>query len=259
MTMLWDFLSRSVLASARGQRAAVVTDDATVTYAGLLERAEALSTRLSDAGVGAGHVVLAYLENGPAFLVALLATARSGAAFAPLDVGMTDAEVGSIVSLTGSDLVVCDAHGGERCARFSANRVCLDASGAVVDGHLTRPAAPSLAPSVGCIQFSSGTTAASKGILLSHEAFFYRSHFLMRALGLNEADRTLCTLPLSHTHGAECLALPTLFAGDALPEIAAVLFSALHPGGDRAPPDHLLQLDSPVLRFRGEAGRGQDA
>ena len=38
----------------------------------------------------------------------------------------------------------------------------------------------------------------------------------MRALGLGESDRTLCTLPLSHTHGAECLALPTLMTGGTL-------------------------------------------
>jgi acyl-CoA synthetase (AMP-forming)/AMP-acid ligase II len=66
------------------------------------------------------------------------------------------------------------------------------------------------------MQFSSGTTAASKGILLGHEALYHRSSYLSRALGLGEDDRTLCTLPLSHTHGAECLALPSLMTGGTL-------------------------------------------
>jgi long-chain acyl-CoA synthetase len=221
--MLWDFLAQSVRASHRGNRPAVVTDEAIVTYTELLARADALSARLRAVGVGPGNVVLAYLENEPAFLVALLAVARLGCAFAPLDIGMTDAEIAGIVELTRSDLVVTDPRGSERCALFSSNVVCIDVRGEPAEApgearERTSVSAPrpSLAPSVGCMQFSSGTTAASKGILLSHEAFFYRSHFLMRALGLTEADRTLCTLPLSHTHGAECLALPTLLAGGTL-------------------------------------------
>ena len=62
------------------------------------------------------------------------------------------------------------------------------------------------------MKFSSGSTAASKGILLSREAFFYRSYLLLQALGLGDDDRTICTLPLSHTHGSECLSLPTLLS-----------------------------------------------
>jgi acyl-CoA synthetase (AMP-forming)/AMP-acid ligase II len=90
--------------------------------------------------------------------------------------------------------------------------VLLDPVGVVAAVSLGR-SEPSVDPSIGCIQFSSGTSGAPKGILLSHEAFFYRSHLLMKPLGLGKSDRTLCTMPLSHTHGAECLLLPTLMGG----------------------------------------------
>ena len=213
---IWDALARSVAASQDRGRPAIVADDATVSYLELIANATLLGDTLGDAGVGPGHVVLGYLDNVPAFLVALLAAAKLGAAFAPLDVGVTDAEALAILALARTDLVVCEPATAERCARWSRNVVEVTPRGEPASARDLIVAAPSVDPSIGCMQFSSGTTAASKGILLGHEALFYRSHYLGRALGLGVADRTLCTLPLSHTHGAECLALPTLLTGGTL-------------------------------------------
>ncbi len=209
--MLWDFISRRV-----ADRPAVVSDQATLSYAELIANADQLGQRLADAGAGPGHVVLAYFDNQPAFLVALLAAARIGATFAPLDAGVTDAEAIALLELSRSDLIICAPTSLERCATWSKNLVALTAKGELVETRMAGLAAPSVDPSIGIMQFSSGTTAASKGILLSHEALFYRSYYVSRALGLVESDRTLCTLPLSHTHGAECLALPTLMTGGTL-------------------------------------------
>ncbi|HVJ88383.1 MAG TPA: fatty acid--CoA ligase family protein, partial [Labilithrix sp.] len=163
-----------------------------------------------------GHAMLAQLDNVPAVLVALLASARVRATFAPIDIGATDAEIEGIAELTRSDLIIGAASEAARSERLFRNVVSLDAAGSVMSVRAPSLSAPSIAPNIGCMQFSSGTTGASKGILLSHEAFFYRSHYLMRSLGLTDADRTLCALPLSHPHGSECLALPTLMAGGSL-------------------------------------------
>lgn len=227
--MLWDFLSHNVSSSPEwGERVAVATDEARVTYAELLGRAGALAARLRDEGIGPGHVVLAYLGNVPAFLVTLLAAARCGAAFVPLDVGMTDAELAGILTLVRSDLVVCETADAPRCEPFSKNLVCVGVAGAVEEVRISRLPAASLDPGIGCMQLSSGTTSASKGVLLGHQAFLERSRVLVRALGLGQDDRTMCVLPLSHTHGAECLALPTLLAGGTLhlrsPKLAFPLY-----------------------------------
>lgn len=211
---LLDEIAR--VARDRGDRDAIVSDEATLTYRDLLARVDALASTLGGLGVGPGHAVLSYLDNVPAFLVTLLATARVGATFAPLDLGLTDAEARERLALTRSELVVCDVSAAPRCASFSRSVICVDAAGEVKDLRVPGLPAPSLDPGIACMQFSSGTTGASKGVLLGEEAFFHRSYDLMRALGLTPDDRTLCTLPLSHTHGAECLALPTLLAGATL-------------------------------------------
>lgn len=209
--MLWDVISRS-----RSDKPAIVSDQAALSYAELIANADALGRALADAGAGPGHVVLAYFDNTPAFLVALLATARIGAAFAPLDAGVTDAEASALLELSRSDLIICDPAALPRCARWARNLVAITARGELAETRVRGLPGPSVDPGIGIMQFSSGTTAASKGILLGHEALFYRSHYLGRSLGLGPDDRTLCTLPLSHTHGAECLALPSLMTGGTL-------------------------------------------
>jgi len=212
--MLWDALTRKPFASSN--KLAVVSDAAAVSYAELFAHADRLARTLFEAGVGPGHVVLAYLDNTPAFLVALLSAARLGATFAPLDIGVTDAEARGLLALSRSDLIICDPSSLAKCAAWSNNLVAVDPRGQQVESRITGVMPPSVDAGIGIMQFSSGTTAASKGILLGHEALYYRSHYLSRALGLHDGDRTLCTLPLSHTHGAECLAMPSLMTGGTL-------------------------------------------
>jgi len=66
------------------------------------------------------------------------------------------------------------------------------------------------------IQFTSGSTGQPKGIVLKERALSARYKNLAKNLSLTSDDRTLCTLPLSHSHGLDCLALPTLYAGGCL-------------------------------------------
>ncbi len=214
--MLWENFLRNTTRFADLGKLAVVTDDAVISYTDLIANAEALGNRLMAAGVGPGHVLHAYLGNVPAFVVAQLASQKAGCVFAPMDIGLTDAEARDLLALTQGDLIVCDAATRDRCAAISRNVIVVDTLGVVAQSRVEALPAPSIDPDIGCIQFSSGSTGTSKGILLSKEAFYYRSHYLVQSLGLRDDDRTLCTLPLSHTHGAECLALPTLLAGGTL-------------------------------------------
>ncbi len=60
------------------------------------------------------------------------------------------------------------------------------------------------------LQLTSGSTGEPKLLKISLDALIYRSRVNAEHLGLNSSDRTLCTMPLSHSHGLDCLTLPTL-------------------------------------------------
>lgn len=207
--MILEFLRKNVEQHGVADKTAVVFDDGQITYRELLERVDVFAESMLNAGLGKGQVLLAYLDNVPAFLVAQLACTKIDCTFAPIDMGSTEDEFKNKIALTGSDLVVCSVNDKDYCKQLTDNLVLLNAVGELKGIHAEMPKC-SIEGDVAVMQFSSGSTAASKGILLSSEAFYYRSYLLKQALGLSEDDRTICILPLSHTHGSECLALPTL-------------------------------------------------
>ncbi len=209
-------IAKSLADQSSSTSLAIVSDDIRLTYAELSMTADALAHTLKAIGVGPGHVVLIKLDNTPAFLVAVLASAQLGAAFAPIDVGATDSEVDGIIALTGSNLVVMGDDDQSGLPEQFDNIISVDAAGAVTAVTAARLAPPSVGTTIGCLQFSSGTTGQSKGILIGHEALVHRTQYYVRLLGLTAADRTLCALPLSHPHGSETLALPTMMAGGTL-------------------------------------------
>jgi len=55
------------------------------------------------------------------------------------------------------------------------------------------------------IVYTSGTTAAAKGVVLSHENFCFIARTVADYMGLNEKDRCTMILPLCHTYGKSVL------------------------------------------------------
>ena len=63
------------------------------------------------------------------------------------------------------------------------------------------------------LQLTSGSTSEPKLLKISLDSLIYRSQMNSNHLGLTAADKTLCTMPLSHSHGLDCLTMPTLMTG----------------------------------------------
>ena len=256
--MLWESISNSVVDQGLSTHPAIVSDEAELTYEQLLAGSEALADALREIGAGPGHVVLTNLDNVPAFLVAILASARLGAAFAPIDIGATDAEVEGIVALTGSNLVVAGSGDQPRFPDHFDNIVRVDAAGAVTDVQSARLAPPSVDATIGCLQFSSGTTGLSKGMLIGHEALCYRTQYYMRLLGLDASrSHALRRAVEPRPRIGNPRAANAAGGRDAVPEVAEVRVPALHPGGDRRSTASRSSARFPILRRRGEALRRQ--
>ena len=210
---IWNKLSGSY----RGVKLpAVVTDDHSISYADLIQKAESLADRMTLAGIGPGCVAHVFLENSPAVLVVLLACAKIGAAYTPVDVSLKDREISAILALTRGSFFIAESGTLPQLGGHAKSWVELSVVGDLVSSRLERVLPSIENEGTGCIQFTSGTTGIPKGILISREAFFFRADNLRISLRLTALDRTLCVVPLSHSHGIDCLALPTLLAGGTL-------------------------------------------
>jgi O-succinylbenzoic acid--CoA ligase len=189
-------------AAGRPERVALETLDGSCTYAELLALARAGANELADRGARPGERVAIALAPGLAFAQALHACLLLGAVAVPVDVRATDAERAAIGE--GTTVLV-----EEPLSRRSAHerRVGLPSDG-LGGGHDLGTTA--------VVLHTSGTTSEPKPVELTYGNFLWSALGSSVALGQDEAERWLCTLPLSHVGGLSILLRSCIYGTTAL-------------------------------------------
>jgi|GEM_PF-1972722 len=202
-------------------RPSVRRGELVLTYAALEDRVANLAQAL--AATARGTMIGVRMGNEPAFVVAVLACFAAHRPVVLLDVLWSDAELEHGASRLDVGLLL-QVRGSERCelatSIFSSSSGLLNAEGSLVEPLTLHAAeqAERISPvddrnDVALVLWSSGSTGQPKPIFVPHDRLAHRLGSLTTSLRLEENDRTLCILPLSHCHGIECLALTTLLAG----------------------------------------------
>jgi long-chain acyl-CoA synthetase len=169
-----------------------------VSYGQLAREAQRFAAFLKTEGVEPGQRIGLLAPNDLAYLPAAFGLLASGACFVPLASNLTPAEIAEIVrevQLNGclawpkADALPAAAvvKGGE-CDGFTFQWIDRGAE-APAEFHSLNAA---------FIRFTSGTTARSKGVVLSHEATAARVEASDRVLKFSEEDRILWVLPLAY-------------------------------------------------------------
>jgi len=207
--------------AASRDRPAVRRGELVLTYAALEERVADLAQALS--ATARGTVIGVRMGNEPAFVVAVLSCFRAHRPVVLIDVLWSDAELEHGASCLDVGLLL-QVRGSERCelasSTFSSSSGLLEADGRLVE-PLEAPAAEQAErvsltvdlDDVALVLWSSGSTGQPNPIFVHHDRLAHRLGSLTTSLRLEEDDRILCILPLSHCHGIECLSLTTLLAG----------------------------------------------
>ncbi|MEO7742061.1 MAG: AMP-binding protein [Usitatibacter sp.] len=190
-----------------------------LSYGELDAESTALAQALAGAGVKRGEVVCAYLPNCIDYVVVVLAVAKSGAIFSPVNPRYKGYEVGAILKQARPRLVFT--------TRAQAETVRIAAADLNLDSRVVNVDDPSFAallagpkadlPAVGesdffSLMFTSGTTGEPKGAMATHRA---RMVWVLNATiqyGLNETDLYLGTMPQVHSAGLT-FTLMHLYAG----------------------------------------------
>jgi long-chain acyl-CoA synthetase len=242
-----SMLSLLSVCSRWEHRDALVHDKERLTYAGLLKGVESAAADLAVAGVEPGDRVLLLGANSIAWVVAFWAILRCGGVVVLGNGWWSSDEVVHAVTLTTPTVVLAD----ERCRDQVppvARRLALETLG--TSGGAPLPAWPSAdedAPAI--IQFTSGSTGAPKGAVLSHRSIIANQHMLLGVsrrlpdqIPLSEAPEvSLQTGPLFHVAGIQVL-LRSLLTG------ARVVF--LHRRFDPAEVLELIEREG-VTRWGG--------
>lgn len=205
---------------------ALVFDGNRITYAELDRLCCLAAGCLADRGVQRGDRVALMLPNVPAFAVWYYATLRLGAIPASISARWTAGEARPVLADCQARLLVADAGAKQRVAGQLPDCVTatLEASddGRLVDGDRLEQYAPCTEwvdcdpdePAV--ILYTSGTTGASKGAVLSHRNVRTNVNAFNHLCDQRSSDRILLAVPLFHCFGQNALLNSALNVGATL-------------------------------------------
>lgn len=175
------------------------------TYGELSRRCDGFVEALEKLRIGPGERIAVVSPNALKVLVALFAATGSGRVLVPINFRLDPEEVQYIVDDAEASLLLVDPELAERLSSVRVpRRIVLDGEGdaelfAPSESGLEWPAVDEDAPAT--LNYTSGTTAVPKGVVLSHRSHWLNATVVGWGLGLGEADRYLHTLPMFHVNG----------------------------------------------------------
>ncbi|HLL27537.1 MAG TPA: long-chain fatty acid--CoA ligase [Xanthobacteraceae bacterium] len=161
---------------------------------------------LSQNGIGRGAPVVIAHDGSAHFFADLLAVWTLGATAICLDSGLTEAEFRTLIAFAAPAAILVEGNAVAADPLIPVLR--LAGSG---DAPMTMPAWALNDPAL--VLFTSGTTGAPKGVVLTFRALLARWSLNVAVIGERTLARTLVTLPTHFGHGLIGNALTSLLAG----------------------------------------------
>ncbi|MGO1885055.1 MAG: fatty acyl-CoA synthetase [Citricoccus sp.] len=225
-------------ASRNAQNTALRFEDREWTYAELERAVHRVAHRLRSAGLEDGARVAAYGLNSDAYAILFLACATAGYVHVPVNFALKGDELAYLLEDSGAELLVADSallprisetRGQGRASAvgqiwlFTEEDEPGRSAGAQHPALLTTardgsaPDTPLDVPvgdeDLAQLLYTSGTTSAPKGAMMSHRALIAEYAATIVALDLTEEDRPLVCMPLYHSAAMHVFLLPYLALG----------------------------------------------
>lgn len=192
-----------------------------------------LAEYLHHLGIQAGDTICLHVENRPEAVLLLLACSILGTRLAPTNWKLTAAELSYIVRDSGARVIFAD----DAYLEIARDAVGEMTSFGVVSAselrnvwqgdsrrHVSsrtgalrfrdRPPQPGLEDRV--ILYTSGTTSAPKGVLISEAALIHAGWHIATSIGYTGRDRNLTVLPMCHINGLCYNVMTALVMGGSL-------------------------------------------
>ena len=247
-----------------GSQTAIAGAGAALTYAELHARALSLAAGFRGLGLGPGDIVAAQLPNGVEFITCYLATGYIGATLQTIHMPYRGAEVETLLAHSRAAAAVCLAQGKDASpAEIILSRrpklphlkhviaVGSQMPETIAFASLGQAAADESAlPSVSAtdrfvLLYTSGTTAAPKGVPVDYARFLFNAAQSAAELEIDRTSILLSAAPYTHLYGlfSVNLALTTGAATAVMPpftpQALGAALDACRPTGLFVAPAHM--------------------
>jgi acyl-CoA synthetase (AMP-forming)/AMP-acid ligase II len=215
------------------------TVDGTVTLGDLGALVATIEAELRSESVSPGDRVMAVAENCVQHIALILACSRVGAWSCGVNARMSPGEIARFVEKADPTLIyfttcVSDAAAGH-AQTLNATPSALDGLHRTARRDMAAAETGPMRDEVAAVIFTSGTTGASKGVLVSHAGLVHFGRISAESRHLGPDDLSYAYLPMTHIFGLGTVLAASLYAGAGLLMRArfdpADVFSALAHGG----------------------------
>ena len=172
-----------------------------LTFGDLEDRSNRMAHALAARGLVAGDRLAVFLTNCVEFVDIYLACIKLGVIFVPVNVLYREREIRHILGDSEPRAVVTNADLALYLSDANTVWLVSDLSADAEGRASERPAYHANGDDPAALVYTSGTTGASKGAILTHHNFAANAANLVAWWQFTAADRLLCTLPLFHVHG----------------------------------------------------------
>ncbi len=219
--LVQDFLLHSNMRSPEAE--VLVTDSGRVSYGQLSLAAHTLAVSLLDRGLKPGERVAALTDVPFDYIVSYVGTLLAGGVFVGLNTQTSARTLGHLLNNCSASVVLTHTKfirffdnlanelpclkslvlaGGGRLDSFNCcDFVDLIETGKTHNITLPRRSDTDLAQ----IMYTSGTTGAPKGVMLTHRNLVSNTLSIVQYLGMSEVDRAMVVLPFFYSYGNSVL------------------------------------------------------
>ncbi len=210
----------------------LVWNGAQMDYGTVNRRANQLAHRLVGLGAGRDRIVAVAMPRGPDLVLAMLAIAKAGAAYLPLDPDAPLARLAIVLQDSAAVALMVQQPDWDRLAPLHVHTIAGSWHQGLADLPGDDPPAVAAPDDLAYVLFTSGSTGRPKGVMIEHAVLARRLHWLSRSYGVTAQDRTgqatqatfdpsLIELCLPLVHGASmALAPPGRLLPQSLAEFA---------------------------------------
>ena len=182
---------------------AIVDGERRWTYPALRDHVDAIAAAIFRHGLARGARVAILLPKSLEECAAIFGASRADAVFVPINPVLRPAQIRHILADSGARLLITNgvqlANIAEVLGEFPTLAI-LRVDQPLSDDHRLPPA-HAIGQDLAAILYTSGSTGAPKGVMLSHANLIAGTRIVRSYLGISREDRILSVLPFSFDYG----------------------------------------------------------